>query len=101
MAPSGAPICCPVSCVASAPQGLSKVQFHPVPLFQTSILELRLSLVQNQKEKKEKSAHQKQTFVLRILASDSPGGPVDKNPAASAGDMGLIPLPGRFHMLQN
>ena len=26
---------------------------------------------------------------------------MDKNPAANAGDTGSIPLPGRFHMLQN
>ena len=29
---------------------------------------------------------------------DFPGGTVDKNPPANAGDMGLIPVPGRFHM---
>ena len=29
-----------------------------------------------------------------------PGGPVVKNPPANAGDMGSIPGPGRFHMLQ-
>ena len=28
-----------------------------------------------------------------------PGGTVVKNPPASAGDMGLIPGPGRSHML--
>ena len=27
-----------------------------------------------------------------------PGGTVDRNPPANAGDMGLIPGPGRFHM---
>ena len=27
------------------------------------------------------------------------GGPVAKNPPANAGDMDLIPGPGRFHML--
>ena len=27
-----------------------------------------------------------------------PGGPVVKNLAANAGDMGLIPAPGRFHI---
>ena len=27
-----------------------------------------------------------------------PGGTEDKNPPANAGDMGLIPGPGRFHM---
>ena len=29
---------------------------------------------------------------------DFPSGPVDKNPPAGAGDMGLIPGPGRFHV---
>ena len=29
---------------------------------------------------------------------DFPGGPVVKNLPANAGDMGLIPSPGRFHM---
>ena len=29
---------------------------------------------------------------------DFPGGAVDKNPPADAGDMGLIPGPGRVHM---
>ena len=28
-----------------------------------------------------------------------PGGTVDENPPAYAGDMGSIPGPGRFHML--
>ena len=31
---------------------------------------------------------------------DFPGGAVDKNPPANAGDMGPIPSPGRFHMLR-
>ena len=30
-----------------------------------------------------------------------PGGPVDKNPPANAGDMGLIPSLGRSHVLQS
>ena len=30
---------------------------------------------------------------------DFPGGAVDKNPPADAGNTGLIPGPGRFHML--
>ena len=30
-----------------------------------------------------------------------PGGSVVKNPPASAGDLGLIPGPGRSHMLQS
>ena len=29
---------------------------------------------------------------------DFPGGPVVKNPPANAGDTGLSPGPGRFHM---
>ena len=36
-------------------------------------------------------------YVLR----DFPGGTVDKNPPASAGDTGLIPDPGKFHVLCN
>ena len=32
---------------------------------------------------------------------DIPDGAVDKNPPANAGDIGLIPGPGRFHMLQS
>ena len=31
---------------------------------------------------------------------DFPGGPVVKNPPANAGDTGLIPRLGRFHMPQ-
>ena len=30
---------------------------------------------------------------------DSPAGAVDRNPLANAGDTGLIPGPGRSHML--
>ena len=32
---------------------------------------------------------------------DLPGGAMDKNPPADAGDMGLIPGPGRFHRLRS
>ena len=32
---------------------------------------------------------------------DFPGGSVDKNPPANAGDMGLIPGPGRSHLPYN
>ena len=32
---------------------------------------------------------------------DIPGGPVDKNPPANAGDMSLIPHLGRSHMPQD
>ena len=34
----------------------------------------------------------------KLKAQDFPGGPVVKNPPASAGDMGSIPGPGRSHM---
>ena len=37
--------------------------------------------------------------IIRIVW-DSPGGAVDRNLPASAGDMGSIPGPGRFHMPQ-
>ena len=36
----------------------------------------------------------------RRQAEHFPGGSVDKNPPAKAGDTGLIPRPGRFHMLR-
>ena len=32
---------------------------------------------------------------------DLPGGAMDKNPPADAGDMGLSPGPGRYHRLQS
>ena len=35
---------------------------------------------------------------MKITYMDFPGGPVVKNLPASAGDMGSIPGPGRFHM---
>ena len=46
-----------------------------------------------------------QTFFQRGCADgkqahkDFPGNLIVKNPTANAGDMGLIPGPGRFHML--
>ena len=33
------------------------------------------------------------------MVKDSPGGLVDKNPPANAGDVGSVPGPGRFHVL--
>ena len=33
-----------------------------------------------------------------LVFRDSPGNPRVKNPPASAGDTGLIPGPGRFHV---
>ena len=38
---------------------------------------------------------------LRYSVLDFSGGAVDKNPPANAGDMGLIPGPGRSHMPQS
>ena len=38
--------------------------------------------------------------IKRNEARDFPGGTEDKNPPANAGDMGLIPGPGRVHMPQ-
>ena len=35
----------------------------------------------------------------KTLLPDFPSGTADKNPSADAGDTGLIPGPGRFHML--
>ena len=40
--------------------------------------------------------HQGILFKMHVL--DFPGGPLDKNPPAKAGDVGLIPGPGRYHM---
>ena len=42
------------------------------------------------------------TFTLcnYKMLQDFPGGPVVRNPPANAGDMGLIPDPGRSHVLQ-
>ena len=39
--------------------------------------------------------------IFKMDNQDFPGGPVVKNLPASAGDMGLIPGMGRFHMLQS
>ena len=40
-----------------------------------------------------------QELYHRDLLKDFSGGSVDENPPASAGDMGLIPDLGRFHVL--
>ena len=39
------------------------------------------------------------TGVKKVLGRGLPGGSVLKNPPANAGDTGLIPGLGRFHML--
>ena len=38
------------------------------------------------------------TVINNTQSLDFPGGPVGKNPPANAGDVGLIPGPGRSHM---
>ena len=39
------------------------------------------------------------TYIRQIkMGQDLPGGPVVKNPPANAGNTGLIPSPGRFHV---
>ena len=38
-------------------------------------------------------------LLLKVTSVDFCGGPVVKNLPASVGDTGLIPGPGRFHML--
>ena len=38
--------------------------------------------------------------MIKMIIEGFPGGSVVKNPLADAGDMGLIPDPGRSHMLQ-
>ena len=39
-------------------------------------------------------------LAKKSKSRDFPGGPVVKNPSASAGDMGSVLGPGRFHVLQ-
>ena len=39
-------------------------------------------------------------YFLKMYLGDFPGGRVDKNPPANAGDVGSIPRPGRFHVPQ-
>ena len=41
------------------------------------------------------------TFQSGKIAGDFPGGAVVKNLPANEGDMGLIPGPGRSHMLRS
>ena len=40
-------------------------------------------------------------MTVECWARGFPGGPVVKNLPANAGDIGLMPDPGRFHMLQS
>ena len=39
--------------------------------------------------------------ITQIKEMGFPGGSVVKNPPVNAGDMGLISIPGRSHMLQS
>jgi len=60
-----------------------------------------VSLVNFHAEKKKKKEFTEiiNTFqILKLHTEGHPGGPVVKNLPASAGDMGLIPGPGRSHM---
>ena len=43
--------------------------------------------------------YRKERLEARILFGGFPGGPVVKNPPCYARDIGLIPGPGRSHML--
>ena len=42
-----------------------------------------------------------QVIMHKNIRWDFPGGTVDKNLPANSGDTGLIPDPGRFHMLRS
>ena len=48
-----------------------------------------------------RSVHIAAMWMIFKHTRDFPGGPVDKNPPATARDVGSTPGPGRFHMLQN
>ena len=37
-------------------------------------------------------------YLVKTVRSDFPGSSVNKNPPTNAGDRGLIPGPGRFHV---
>ena len=48
--------------------------------------------------RRQLSASQEEVLHQNLTSWDFPGGPVVKNPPASAGDTGSIPGPGRSHM---
>ena len=50
---------------------------------------------------KYKEKHTKANYQNVLKISDLPGGSVVKKPPADAGDTGLVPDLGRFHMLQS
>ena len=51
-------------------------------------------------ESQEEVENPKSSISIQEDNVGLPDGPVDKNPPANAGDMGLIPGQGRSHMLQ-
>ena len=51
-------------------------------------------------KKKKQTLHQNRLQETKKDSIGLPGGTVDKNLPAVQGDPGLIPGPGRFHMLQ-
>ena len=55
----------------------------------------------NQDNLKESSWKLTPMDIKTYTKQDFPGGAVVKNPPANAGDVGLIPGPGRSHMLQS
>ena len=55
----------------------------------------------NQDNLKESSWKLTPMDIKTYTTQDFPGGAVVKNPPANAGDVGLIPGPGRSHMLQS
>ena len=60
------------------------------------LIRYRISvLIKTEKKKKKKT----KKFLKTLKYRDFPGGPVVKNLPASEGDTGLIPGPGRSHML--
>ena len=56
------------------------------------------------KQNKTKHTHlhdTKHNKQKKKKAKDFPGDPVVKHLPSNSGDMGSVPIPGRFHMLQN
>ena len=61
-----------------------------------SLSALELVLCSKRSHLNEQPAHKKENF--KWWGRDFPGGAVDKNPPAKAGDTGSTPGPGRFNM---
>ena len=60
---------------------------------------MKLEVNYRKQMRKEQRRADLNNMLLKNNGLDFPGGAVVKNPPASAGDMGLIPGPGRSHML--